>query len=648
MIAIRKAIFMNNKFGQGFTLLETMIAIVILSSLTLMVLTTTQSMKNRDLVDLEINALRHIVAASRSFHLQQGEWPNSVEQLLQSGLAIESNLLPNLSLAYQFNYSGSLAPLEVNYTASSEKVARRILALHLFDATRAGSKVSFKVNPKAILNQSFKFYALDGSRPLEGDLNMGGNDAVAVNHLSGSTLNTPLVRATGTLSVNNSVSTNTLNMDRMTSITNPNYFIDLSAQSNLYLLQLNTLNSGSLAVSGSITTPVLIDRDSPSFFINSTSANLNIVSASDLTTEFLNTGYLNATSAIISDKANLNKLTTDQLIIDEDLVSRGTINANKFIANSVIKFAKMSSSHDSLFYIFDGESPWSYLNSLQANNINLSDSFDVQGTITSDLLKSYNQLNSNDHEFQRLSGEYAEIRSTFNSNGGSGIAINSLYSSTAARMSGLLNVSGESTFQNTTTFGNLRIAGLTTTPNMVVTNTLTTPTISTSYITDSPTSNYRISSDGTARFKNLNLNSLRITSASVAGGSCSGFSVGVSNDGGLLNCKNGKWEVVSGGVGEHRYISQSPFFLEAGFDVDGLSYRLGTFSPSATRTTLTFTTPLQFEPLGCVASSKRGYADIIAASVDYALAQCTATKTQITFRGSLNWDIDYAVIGHSN
>lgn len=340
---------------RGFTLLELFIVLTIVAITLPYTMPNYRQIINEKMAEKAIAQMQAITDASRVYRDNLGVWPcvNGV-QLLRDGGYLNSVGLANI---YGNAYATSCAGAQFNVTSQNDPNYADYIAFSFGTAqvtNPATGEISLDVYPPG---SEFAFDGLlprDGSRPMLGDLDMGGFDINNVNTINATTINAD----EGNIVVVNSTDVNTENLNATNVIADNGTFTNLDT-TNL------TADNGDF---------VSLNADTLVF---------DTGTGRVLTVEELYADDLYSTNGVI-DNLTVTNITGDNANFDvinsNQINNSGTITTDILIANNLQ---------------FDTAS---------GNNLTLSNNLNVGGTITT------TTLNADTANIQTLNTNVGNIR----------------------------------------------------------------------------------------------------------------------------------------------------------------------------------------------------------------------------------------------
>jgi len=270
---------------RGFTMIELMAVLTIASIVSIMVARQFQAKA----VDTQVDAMGEravqVSEAVKYFRQNTSDWPNSVNELVSGGY-LREHPDPNMPrYVDQFtlaNIGGNR--ITVRYQTGDVRYARRLAGL-LPGGSRSGTEVRYQVDrpgfEASIAAVTEEFYRLDGTTPLEGNMDGGGHDAnnfrniSATNNLSagGNISASGNITASGSMTASNNITAgNYMTARRYNDSDNSSFYMDPSSTSYLNTLSVQNRVYGSS----------FYDINNDSYYVNPSSTSKL---ANDLTVE---------------------------------------------------------------------------------------------------------------------------------------------------------------------------------------------------------------------------------------------------------------------------------------------------------------------------------------------------------------------------
>ncbi|WP_373568263.1 prepilin-type N-terminal cleavage/methylation domain-containing protein [Marinimicrobium sp. ABcell2] len=175
---------MRRKTSAGMTLMEIMVVLAIMSVITVIASNTMQTQVVTRQVDALGERAMRVSEAVKYFRQETNDWPSSIAELVSGGFLREHPDANMPRYADQFtltNIGGNW--IIVRYQTGDERYARRLAGV-LPNGQRFGTEVRYQVDRpgfeaslQAVLDS---YYRLDGSTPLEGNMNADGHDITNV------------------------------------------------------------------------------------------------------------------------------------------------------------------------------------------------------------------------------------------------------------------------------------------------------------------------------------------------------------------------------------------------------------------------------------------------------------------------------------
>jgi len=172
--------------AAGYTLLEISVVLTVLSAVALMWLHQAQQEAARLRVVRTAEEMRQILEAGMLYHLRHSRdsliWPDNVAELASGGYLPHHPISP-YGTEYQLPQATGGPAMQVMVETHSPGEAEAIasmLPMSFTSGTEVGSSV---VRPGMEIVNSM-FYLLDGTRPLQGDMDVGGNSLRNLDEIS--------------------------------------------------------------------------------------------------------------------------------------------------------------------------------------------------------------------------------------------------------------------------------------------------------------------------------------------------------------------------------------------------------------------------------------------------------------------------------
>lgn len=181
-------------YNEGFTLIELLIVLVVMSILIAPTVHLSVHKFQEDKLQIAVAEVNDLFQSAQNFAAEQsGKWPgeedncHSAIEVLQSGTT--DNYLPDFSVRTPYGTdlatsctTGSGKRFNVVIDALTEAEAR-LLEGYLPSSSVVGSKVTVSVPLPASIPALTHLLPRDGSRPMTGDLSMGGNKILDVENV---------------------------------------------------------------------------------------------------------------------------------------------------------------------------------------------------------------------------------------------------------------------------------------------------------------------------------------------------------------------------------------------------------------------------------------------------------------------------------
>jgi|GEM_PF-7049496 len=172
---------MKSYFRQnGFTILELIAVLVVMGVIAQGVLLRESSNNKKILSEKAVRHASNIATVSKVYRETTGNWPSSVADLVNSGYITSSEALPTFGGNYTFSVNPTSQALTIDFDVDGNDYKNRIQGLLPNGTTTAGG-VAFSMPLSGTESSLSALYALDGSRPLTGDMNVNGNNLNNVN-----------------------------------------------------------------------------------------------------------------------------------------------------------------------------------------------------------------------------------------------------------------------------------------------------------------------------------------------------------------------------------------------------------------------------------------------------------------------------------
>jgi len=297
------------KITLGFTLVELLIVIALLGVAAAASVPKINEYHDQKIVSNASENMRQILAAAREHHLVTRAWPGNVNVLIAANRLPASAANSPFGNPWVFAVTGAnLFQLSVDAGA---EYAPRLAGADLPWVSRAGNVVSTLVTRAGQEAAHDALYSLDGSKPLEGDMNVANFNLNNINNLTAAsgTIST-LTSTDGTIQNLQSTAINTVTAGGDTANfrvynginfngTNGNFSTVNTGTLNATNLSVANFNGDTINVSGPIDSDGdivsdgnvygrrFIDTDDPSYFVDPSSTsilrNLTINGALELT-----------------------------------------------------------------------------------------------------------------------------------------------------------------------------------------------------------------------------------------------------------------------------------------------------------------------------------------------------------------------------
>lgn len=171
---------------KGFTMLELLAVMMVLSVVALLAANDRAREGHRQLVDARGERAIRVIEAAKTFRERVGDWPLSVHNLVSSGDLLEDERMPNYASEFSLHDIGGNR-ITVHYNVGDDRIARRLAGTLPYGARHSEGVVRYQIDrpgfESSLAAITERFYDLDGSRALQGNMNANNYDIQNVDNL---------------------------------------------------------------------------------------------------------------------------------------------------------------------------------------------------------------------------------------------------------------------------------------------------------------------------------------------------------------------------------------------------------------------------------------------------------------------------------
>lgn len=196
----------KQKGQKGFTMLELLAVIAVMSVITLLAANNRASDAQQKLVDARGERAIRVIEAAKTFRERVGDWPISVQNMVSSGDLLEDARMPNYATEFSLHDIGGNR-ITVRYNVGDDRIARRLAGTLPYGERHSTGVVQYKIDrpgfESSLTALTERFYDLDGSRALQGNMDANGHNIQNVGTLTANNVNvTNNVTASGSVRTN--------------------------------------------------------------------------------------------------------------------------------------------------------------------------------------------------------------------------------------------------------------------------------------------------------------------------------------------------------------------------------------------------------------------------------------------------------------
>lgn len=196
----------KKKGQKGFTMLELLAVIAVMSVITLLAANNRASDAHQQLVDARGERAIRVIEAAKTFRERVGDWPISVQNMVSSGDLLEDARMPNYATEFSLHDIGGNR-ITVRYNVGDDRIARRLAGTLPYGERHSAGVVQYQIDrpgfESSLTALTERFYDLDGSRALQGNMDANNHNIQNVGTLTSNNVNvTNNVTASGSVRTN--------------------------------------------------------------------------------------------------------------------------------------------------------------------------------------------------------------------------------------------------------------------------------------------------------------------------------------------------------------------------------------------------------------------------------------------------------------